>query len=138
MKKHALLLPFIFIAPQVLALNAQDEQDYKTHYMEQMKPLVVQKLSTDNATMSAQEVNTQASAYVVKMADCQLTAMKHYPEKYREKAILPVAQGKDLITANRELETVIKADIESGNITKEEVITMAQKAQKKAESCATS
>ena len=138
MKKLLLLLPFVLTAQTAFAIDKQDEKNYKSNYIEQMKPLVVQKMSTENAEMSPQDINTQANAYVVKMADCQLTAIKDYPDKYREKAIMPVAKGGDLIAANRELEQTIKADIEAGEITKDEVMTMAQKAQEKAQVCATS
>lgn len=138
MKKLLLLLPFIFAGQQALALDSQDEENYKQHYVEQMKPLVVKQIASNAPELSADELKNEANIYANKMAECQLESMAHFPEEYREKAILPVAQGEDLRDTNQALDEEIKHDIETGKVSQEEIITMAQTAQEKVQMCAAS
>jgi hypothetical protein len=138
MKKFLLLLPFLVVGQQALALDSQDEENYKQHYSEQLKPLVIKKLSADRPDMSAKAIKSEANAYVAKMAGCQLEAMNQFPEHYQEKAILPVAQGADVATTTQALNQELKQDIEAGKVSKEEVMTMIQIAQETVQICVNS
>lgn len=135
MKKLFLLLPFVFAGQQALAIDNQDFENYKQHYSEQLKPLVVKKLSTDRPDMSAKAIKAEANAYVAKMAGCQLEGMGQFPEHYQEKAILPVAQGQDVAATTQALNKQLKQDIEAGKISKDEVMTMIQTAQETVQIC---
>jgi len=138
MKKILLLLPFLFAGQQALALDSQDEEDYKQHYIEQMKPLALKQIGTNSPDMSADEIKIEANTYVNKMAECQLESMEHFPKRYREKAIMPVAQGEDVREAVKALDETIQQDIDQGKVSKQEIINMAQTAQEKAQACAAS
>ncbi|AFI83639.1 hypothetical protein [Methylophaga nitratireducenticrescens] len=135
MKKILLALPFVFAMQQALAINDQDEENYKTNYITQLKPLVVQKLSADRPEMTARAVDAEASAYVTKMAGCQLQGLSQFPETYREKAIKPVAQGADIAQTTHDLNTEMLKDIESGKLSKEQATIMVQNAQETVQIC---
>lgn len=135
MKKLLLLLPFLFAGQQALAINAEDETNYKQHYAEQVKPLVVKKLSAERPEMTAKAVKTEADFYVYKMAGCQLEGLSNLPETYRDKAILPVANGEDVETTTRALNTQIKQDVEAGKISKDKAVSMLQNAQQAVQMC---
>jgi len=135
MKNLLLLLPFIFVSQQALAIDAQDEENYKQHYSEQVKPLVTKKLSADRPEMTVTAVKAEADFYVMKMATCQLEGLAILPEKYREKAILPVAQGEDIETTTRALNTQIKQDVEAGKLSKDKAMTLLQGAQQTVQVC---
>lgn len=138
MKKLLLLLPFLVIGLPALAVDIQDEENYKKHYTEQLKPLVMKKLSLDRPDMSAKAIKAEANAYVTKMAGCQLEGIKHFPEQYREKAILPVAQGEDIATTTQALNQTMMQDIEAGKMSKDEAMTMIQNAQETVQICVNS
>ncbi|EEF79395.1 hypothetical protein [Methylophaga thiooxydans] len=135
MKKLLLLLPFIFAGQQALALSAEDETNYKQHYAEQVKPLVVKKLSAERPEMTAQAVKAEADFFVLKMAGCQLEGLSNLPDTYRDKAILPVANGEDVEATTRALNTQIKQDVDSGKLNKDKAMTMLQGAQQAVQVC---
>ncbi|WP_438970305.1 hypothetical protein [Methylophaga sp.] len=135
MKKLLLLLPFVFVTQQAIAIDAQDEENYKQHYSEQVKPLVMKKLSVDRPEMTARAIKTEANFYVTKMASCQLEGLGNLPEAYREKAILPVAAGEDIETTTRALNMQIKQDVEDGKLNKDKAMSMLQNAQQAVQIC---
>ncbi len=135
MKKLLLLLPFVFAAQQTLAMDAQVEENYKKHYSEQMKPLVVKKLSSDRPDMTAKAIRSEANAYVAKMAECQIEGLSNLPKEYRDKAIMPVAEGGDVANTTRALNQKLKEDIDAGLVTKDDVMVMIQTAQESVQIC---
>lgn len=135
MKKLLLLLPFVFAAQQALALDAQVEENYKKNYSEQMKPLVVKKLSSDRPDMSAKAIRSEADAYVTKMAECQIKGLSNLPNEYRDQAIVPVAEGGDVANTTRALNQKLKQDIDAGLVTKDDVMVMIQTAQESVQIC---
>jgi len=135
MKKLLLLLPFIFTAQQALAIDAETQENYKKHYSEQMKPLVMKKLSNDRPDMTAKAIRAEADAYVAKMAECQIQGLDHLPDDYRDQAIVPVAQGGDVADTTRALNQKLKEDIDAGLVTKDDVSVMIQTAQETVQIC---
>lgn len=135
MKNLLLLLPFVFAATQALAMNAQDEENYKKHYSEQMKPLVVKKLSSDRPDMTAKAIRSEADAYVAKMAECQIRGLSNLPAEYRDQAIMPVAEGGDVANTTRALNQKLKEDIDAGLVSKDDVSVMIQTAQESVQIC---
>lgn len=135
MKKLLLILPLLVAAQQAYAIDVQTRENYKRHYSEQVMPLVIKKLSTDHPEMSAQAIRTEASAYVEKMATCQLEGISNFPEQYQEKAVLPVAEGADIAATTQALNSQLKQDIEDGIIAKDKVMTMIQMAQESVQIC---
>ncbi len=135
MKKLLLVLPFIFSTQLALAIDEQDEENYTSHYITQLKPMVVQKLSADRPEMTAAAVNMEATAYVTKMAGCQFQALNQFPAVYSEKAILPVAQGADVAQTTQDLNNQILQDIEAGKLSKDQAKTIITNAQETIQMC---
>ncbi|HAO26270.1 MULTISPECIES: hypothetical protein [unclassified Methylophaga] len=135
MKKLLLALPFIFAAQLALAIDEQDEKNYTTNYTTQLKPMVVQQLNAARPEMTATAVESEANAYVMRMASCQLNALKDFPEVYRDKAILPVAGGADLAQTTQNLNQTILQDIEADKLTKDQATRMIVTAQESVQIC---
>ena len=135
MKNLLLILPFVFAAQQALAMDAQVEENYKKHYSEQMKPLVVKKLSSDRPDMTAKAIRSEADAYVAKMAECQIKGLGNLPKEYRDQAIVPVAEGGDVANTTRALNQKLKEDIDAGLVSKDDVMVMIQTAQESVQIC---
>jgi hypothetical protein len=135
MKKLLLALPILFSAQLALAVDSQDEENYKQNYTQQLKPLVVQKLSADRPDMTARAIEAEANAYVTKMATCQLKGLSNFPEQYREKAIMPVAQGGDIMETTQALNKQMMQDIEAGTLSKDQAEVMIGNAQETVQMC---
>lgn len=135
MKKLLVMLPLIFSAPLAMAIDKQDEENYKQNYSKQLHPLVIEKLSTDRPEMTAQALKAEANAYVTKMAECQLKGLADFPEEYREKAVMPVAQGADIIETTNALNQQMLADIEAGKMSKDQAEMLIGNAQETVQMC---
>ena len=135
MKKLLVMLPLLVSAPLAMAIDKQDEENYKLNYSKQLHPLVVEKLSADRPEMTAQALKAEANAYVTKMAECQLKGLADFPEEYREKAIMPVAQGADIIETTNALNQQMLADIEAGKMSKEQAQMLIGNAQETVQMC---
>lgn len=135
MKKLLVMLPFILSAPLALAIDSQDEENYKQNYSEQLKPIVIKKLSADRPEMTAPALRAETNAYVTKMAECQLKGLADFPEEYREQAILPVAEGADIAETTQALNQQMMADIEAGKLNKDQAMTMIGNAQETVQMC---
>lgn len=135
MKKLLVILPLILNAPLALAIDSQDEENYKQNYSEQLKPIVIKKLSADRPEMTAQALNAETNAYVTKMAGCQLKGLAAFPEKYREQAILPVAKGADIAETTQALNQQMMADIEAGKLSKDQALVLIGNAQQTVQIC---
>lgn len=135
MKNVLLLLPCLLLAQQAVAIEAQDQENYKLEYTKQLKPLVMKQLSSQRPDMSGKAVQAEADAYVVKMAGCQLEGLSNFPEQYRELAILPVAGGAAVDATTQALNAQLKQDIEAGKISEAAVTNMIQNAQQSVQMC---
>lgn len=135
MKKLLVMLPLILSAPLALAIDSQDEDNYKKNYSEQLKPVVIKKLSADRPEMTAQAIEAEANAYVSKMAGCQLKGLGNFPEEYREQAILPVTEGADIAKTTEALNQQMMADIEAGKLSKDQATILIQNAQETVQIC---
>lgn len=135
MKNVLLLLPCLFFTQQAVAVEAQDLDNYKLEYAKQLKPLVMKKLSSQRPDMSSKAIKAESEAYVVKMAGCQLEGLSHFPEEYREMAILPVAGGAAVDKTTMAVNEKIKQDIEAGKVEKDAINNMIQNAQQSVQLC---
>lgn len=135
MKNVLLLLPCLFFTQQAVAIEAEAQENYKLEYAKQLKPLVMKKLSSQRPDMSSKAIKAESDAYVVKMAGCQLEGLSHFPEEYREMAILPVAGGAAVDKTTLALNAKIKQDIEAGKIAKDVINNMIQNAQQSVQMC---
>jgi len=135
MKKVLLLLPCLFLAQQALAVEIQDQENYKLEYAKQLKPQVMKQLSSQRPDMSSKAIQVESEAYVNKMAGCQLEGLSNFPDNYRDMAILPVAGGAAVDKTTQALNTQIKQDIDAGKISKEAVTNMIQNAQQSVQMC---
>lgn len=135
MKNLFLLIAFLTSAQLAHALSVEDEESYKTQYSKEYTPVVIKKLSSDRPDMSAKAIKSEAEAYVLKMASCQLEGLSHFPEKYREKAIMPVVAGQSVNATTQALNALLKQDVEAGKISKDELSTMIQFAQESVQIC---
>lgn len=135
MKKLLVMLPLLISAPLAMAIDKQDEENYKLNYSKQLHPLVIEKLSADRPEMTAQALKAEANAYVSKMAECQLKGLADFPEKYREKAIMPVAQGADIIETTNALNQQMLADIDAGKMSKDQAEMLIGNAQETVQMC---
>jgi hypothetical protein len=135
MKKLLLALPLIFAAQHAVAIDDQDKENYKNNYTTQLKPLVVQQLSADRPEMTAGAVDAEATAYVTKMAECQFVALSQFPENYRDKAIMPVAEGADIAQTTYALNQELLQDIETGKLSKDRATMMITNAQESVQMC---
>lgn len=138
MRKSFLLIPLILFSHHVFAIDDNDLAAYKKNYSEQLRPMVMKKLGMDRPDLTATAIKSEADAYVEKMAGCQLEGLAIFPKQYREKAILPVAQGADVAQATQALNEELKKDIDAGKISKDEVMTIIQSAQQTVQICANS
>lgn len=135
MKKLLVMLPLLISAPLAMAIDKQDEENYKLNYSKQLHPLVIEKLSADRPEMTAQALKAEANAYVSKMAECQLKGLADFPEEYREKAIMPVAQGADIIETTNALNQQMLADIDAGKMSKDQAEMLIGNAQETVQMC---
>ncbi len=135
MKKLLVMLPLIISAPLAMAIDKQDEENYKLNYSKQLHPLVIEKLSADRPEMTAPALKAEANAYVTKMAECQLKGLADFPEEYREKAIMPVAQGANVAETTNALNQQMLADIEAGKLSKDQAMMMIGNAQEAVQMC---
>lgn len=135
MKKLLLLLPCLLLSQHALAYDTQDEENYKQEYAKQLKPLVIKKLSSDRPDMTGQAIKAESEAYVTKMAACQLEGLTHFPEQYRDMAVLPVAAGEAVDKTTMALNVQLKQDIDAGKISKDVVTNMIQNAQQTVQMC---
>jgi len=69
------------------------------------------------------------------MSECQYDSVNHYPRKYWEKAILPIADGVDINTSNENFNAMLATELEQGAISEQEIINMVEMAEKNIQSC---
>ncbi|MFK7816105.1 MAG: hypothetical protein AB8B92_07195 [Gammaproteobacteria bacterium] len=69
------------------------------------------------------------------MADCQINTMGAYPQKYQDASINPVAEGGDLSEVTKQVNDMMKADIENGTLSEEEFKVMVESATERYVNC---
>ena len=111
----------LFVSISAAELNIEK---YKQAYIEQIKPILEKQIAT---ALERQE-NPEATLDFLAngMADCQVEILSYYPEKYQAATVDPVVAGKGLKEVTKEVNELMKQDIEAGNTTQEEVIAMVQ------------
>jgi len=69
------------------------------------------------------------------MANCQIETLSAYPQKYQDASVNPVAEGEDLSEVTKQVNEMMKADIESGTMSGEEFKAMVESATEKYVNC---
>jgi len=110
-------------------------EKYKENYAKQLIPLLKERMGTETGMDSEADANEHISTLANRMADCQLVAIKSYPQKYQDASIIPVANGAELRKASEDLNQLIQTDIKNGDISDEELKTMTEAAIEKYKVC---
>lgn len=87
---------------------------YINNYVQQVTPALEGMYQKRYPDMPSRKVSIQAGHHANKMAKCQLHAIDHYPETYKQASITPIENGRDLQTVGKSVTTMMKADIQSG------------------------
>jgi len=108
-------------------------EKYKQVYVEQITPLLKKQF----AGALEKETDPEAKlAFVANgMADCQLETLSAYPHKYQDASTNPVAEGGDIAEVTKTVNEMMKTDIESGAISKEDFKAMVESATEKYINC---
>jgi len=132
--KHIILA---LIISAVSLHNASAESSnieiYKRVYVEQITPILKKQFADALATEADPEAKLKFVAEG--MADCQLETLSAYPQKYQDASINPVAEGGDIGESTKQVNEMMKTDIESGAISEEEFKTMVESATEKYINC---
>jgi len=132
--KHIILALIIsVVALNTISAESSNVEKYKQVYVEQITPILKKQFSDALAT----EANPEAKLSFVAngMANCQIETLSAYPQKYQDASINPVAEGGDLSEVTKQVNEMMKADIESGTISEEDFKAMVESATEKYINC---
>mgnify|MGYP003385934358 CR=1 FL=1 len=87
---------------------------YIDNYVREVTPALKGMYRKRYPDMPSRKVSIQAGLHANKMAKCQLHAIDHYPETYKQASITPIENGGDLQIVGKSVTTMMKADIQSG------------------------
>ena len=127
--KFIILAVITFLALTNVTYAESNIDKYKAIYVEKIKPILKKQF----AGALEKETDPEAKLQFVAegMADCQIETISAYPQKYQDASINPVAEGGDLNTVTKQVNEMMKADIESGTMTEDEFKAMVENATKK-------
>ncbi|QMU61667.1 MAG: hypothetical protein GKR92_08145 [Gammaproteobacteria bacterium] len=130
--KH-IIFGVIIVALLNIAHAESNVEKYKQVYIEQITPILEKQFKDALAT----EADPQAKLKLVAegMANCQIETLSAYPQKYQDASINPVAEGGDLSEVTKQVNEMMKTDIESGTISKEDFTAMVESATEKYINC---
>lgn len=125
-------ISLLFWTPNAYAGQSNIEI-YKQVYVEQITPILKKQF----ADALEKEADSEAKLKFVAegMANCQIETISTYPQKYQDASINPVAEGSDLNETTKQVNEIMKADIENGTISKEAFKTMLDSATEKYINC---
>lgn len=143
MKFHIIFIGlFVALFGNVYAESNAEESNLETHaemykqnYAQQLIPLLKDRMGIELKIQSEEDAQEHVTKLANRMATCQLSAIKSYPQKYQEASIIPVANGVDLKKANEDLNQIIQTDIKNGGISDQELQTMTGTAIEKYKAC---
>ena len=130
-----LITAITFFAVLLGNANAESSniEKYKQIYVEQITPILKKQFADALATEADPEA--KLSFVANGMANCQVETLSAYPQKYQDASINLVAGGGDLREATKQVNEMMKADIESGAITEEDFKVMVESATEKYINC---
>ncbi len=133
MKLNKLLFFTLFALPTLSIAESSNVEKYKQAYVEQITPILKKQF----AEALEKEADPEAKLKFVAegMADCQLETISVYPKKYQDASINPVAEGKGLSETTQQVNEMMKADIESSAISKEDFKAILDNATEKYINC---
>lgn len=108
-------------------------EKYKQVYVEQITPILKKQFKDALATEDDPEAKLKFVAE--EMANCQIETLSAYPQKYQDASINPVAEGGDLNEVTKQVNEMMKADIESGATSDEDFKAMVEAATEKYINC---
>ncbi len=132
--KH--IITALLISPALLSVahaESSNVEKYKQVYVEQITPILKKQFVDALATEADPEA--KLSFVANGMANCQVETISAYPQKYQDASINPVAEGGDLSEVTKQVNEMIKADIESGAISEEDFKAMVESATEKYINC---
>lgn len=132
--KHAVLVFIVSAASLNTAFAELSNIDkYKQIYIEQITPLLKKQF----AGALEKEADPEAKLKFVAegMADCQVETLSVYPQKYQDASINPVAEGGDISETTKQVNELMKTDIENGAISEDEFKAMLESATEKYINC---
>ena len=108
-------------------------EKYKQVYVKQITPILKKQF----ASALEQESDPEAKLKFVAegMANCQIETLSAYPQKYQDASINPVAEGEELSEVTKHVNEMMKADIDSGKISKADFKAMLESATEKYIAC---
>jgi hypothetical protein len=130
-----IILAFIISATPLNTAFAESSniKKYKQVYVEQITPILKKQF----AIALEQEPDPKAKLKFVAegMANWQIETLSAYPQKYQDASITPVAEGGKLSEVTKDVNEMMKIDIESGRISEEDFKAMLESATEKHIAC---
>jgi len=132
--KHIILALIISaVSLNTTSAESSNVKKYKQVYIEQITPILKKQFADALATEGNPE--TKLKFIAEGMANCQIETLSAYPQKYQDASINPVAVGRDLSEVTKQVNEMMKTDIESGAISEEDFKAMVEKATEKYINC---
>ncbi|MDH3609790.1 MAG: hypothetical protein OEQ24_11190 [Gammaproteobacteria bacterium] len=132
--KHVILALIISaISLNIASAESSNIEKYKQIYVEQITPILKKQFADALATEADPEAKLKFVAEG--MANCQVETLSAYPQKYQEATINPVAEGGDISEVTKQVNEMMKVDIESGAISEEDFKSMVESATEKYINC---
>jgi len=137
--KFQIIVTVLFIAlisaAYAESITEEQNEKYKENYAKQLIPLLKERMGTELEMQSEADADEHVATLANRMASCQLVALESYPQKYQDASIIPITNGVDLKKANEDLNQIIQADIQSGEVTDQELKTMTEAAVERYKIC---
>ena len=132
--KHVILALIISaVSLHTASAESSNIEKYKQVYIEQITPILKKQFADALATEADPEAKLKFVAEG--MANCQVETLSAYPQKYQDATINPVAEGGDISEVTKQVNEMMKADIESGAISEEDFKAMVESATEKYINC---
>lgn len=131
--KHIILAVILSAVLLNIAHAESNVKKYKKVYVEQITTLLKKQFSDALATEA--DPKTKLKLVAKGMANCQIETLSAYPQKYQDASINPVAEGGDISKVTKQVNKMMKADIESGAMPEEDFKAMVEGTTEKYVNC---
>ena len=135
MKYYTLLIALLVACLNTTYAEPSQLDKYKQNYVEQLIPLLKERMGTELEMESEADANEHVSTIAKRMAECQLITIAVYPQKYQDASIIPVANGEDIRKATSNVNAMIETDIKNGELSKNDLKTITETATEKYKTC---
>ncbi len=135
MKLYLCTIALSLVFPTFVYAEKFDLEKYKKNYAEQLIPLLKEHMGTETKMETQADTHKHVTTIANRMADCQLLAIKGYPQKYQDASIEPIINGADIRKTTEDVNELIQTDIKNGELSKQEFKTMTEAAIEKYKVC---